>query len=97
MSITWNRCCLTWRVIKSRGLKLFQLFEEPLSSAAWLSRADRDGSLGGFLDLNLTPPERSVAKVEEWILGVLGVIRDIDREHPVSDGNSCNNNVFRLH
>ena len=40
------------------------------SIAAWLSRADRDGSLAGFLDPNLTPPERSVARVEGWILGV---------------------------
>ena len=40
------------------------------SIAAWLSRANRDGSLAGFLDPNLTPPERSVASVEGWILGV---------------------------
>ena len=46
------------------------------SIAAWLSRADRDGSLAGFLDPNLTPPERSVARVEGWILGVPGLIRD---------------------
>ncbi len=67
------------------------------SIAAWLSRADRDGSLGGFLDLNLAPPERSVAQVEGWILGVPGLIREADGEHPESDGNSCNDNVFRLH
>ena len=40
------------------------------SIAAWLSRANRDGSVAGFLDPNLTPPERSVASVEGWILGV---------------------------
>lgn len=40
------------------------------SIATWLSHADRDGSLDGFLDPNLTPPERSVAMVEGWILGV---------------------------
>lgn len=38
--------------------------------AAWLSRADRDGSLAAFLKPDLTPPERSVAQVEGWILGV---------------------------
>ena len=65
------------------------------SIAASLSRADRDGSLGGFLDPNLTPPERSVAQVEGWILGVPGLIRDAGGEHPGSDGNSCNDNVFR--
>ena len=40
------------------------------SIAAWLSRADTDGRFAGFLDPNLTPPERSAASVEGWILGV---------------------------
>ena len=40
------------------------------SIAAWLSRADRDGSLAGILKPDLTPPERTVAHVEGWILGV---------------------------
>ena len=40
------------------------------SIAAWLSRADQDGSLPTFLKPDLTPPERSVAQVEGWILGV---------------------------
>jgi hypothetical protein len=40
------------------------------SIAAWLSRADRDGSLAAFLKPHLTPPERAVAQVEGWILGV---------------------------
>jgi len=40
------------------------------SVAAWLSHADRDGSLAAFLKPNLTPPERTVARVEGWILGV---------------------------
>jgi hypothetical protein len=44
--------------------------------AAWLSRADRDGSLAAFLKPNLTPPECSVAQVEGWILGVPGLIRE---------------------
>ena len=48
------------------------------SIAAWLSRADRDGSLTGFLAPNLTAPERSVARVEGWILGVPGLIREED-------------------
>jgi hypothetical protein len=38
--------------------------------AAWLSRADRDGSLAAFLKPDMTPPERTVAQVEGWILGV---------------------------
>jgi len=40
------------------------------SIAAWTSRADWDGSLAGFLKPDLTPSERSVARVEGWILGV---------------------------
>lgn len=40
------------------------------SIAVWLYRADRDGSLATFLKPDLTPPERAVAQVEGWILGV---------------------------
>lgn len=39
------------------------------SIAAWLSRADRDGSLAAFLKPYLTPPDRTVAQIEGWILG----------------------------
>ena len=45
------------------------------SIAAWLSLADRDGSLAGFLKPDLTPPERTVAQVEGWILGVACPLR----------------------
>ncbi len=67
------------------------------SIAAWLSRADRDGSLAWFLAPNLTSPERSMARVEGWILGVPGLIRDDDGEQHGPGGNSCNVVVFRLH
>jgi hypothetical protein len=40
------------------------------SAAAWLRRADLDGSLGGLLNPSLAPAERAVAQVEGWILGV---------------------------
>ncbi len=40
------------------------------SIAAWLSRADPDGRLAAFLNPSLTPPERTTAQVEGWILGV---------------------------
>ena len=43
---------------------------DAFSIAAWLSRADRDGSLAAFLNLSLTASERTTAKVEGWILGV---------------------------
>jgi hypothetical protein len=38
--------------------------------AAWMRRADLDGSLPGFLDPPLKPAERTVAQIEGWILGI---------------------------
>ena len=38
--------------------------------AAWLRQADLSDRLQGFLTPSLTPPERAVAEVEGWILGV---------------------------
>jgi hypothetical protein len=40
------------------------------SVAAWLSRADRDGTLIKYLTPSLTQPDRARAQVEGWILGV---------------------------
>jgi hypothetical protein len=42
------------------------------SIAAWLSRADRDGILDGYLHPSLTAPELTAALVEGWILGCSG-------------------------
>jgi hypothetical protein len=42
---------------------------DPYSVAAWLSRADRSGSLAAFLKPDVTPPERAVAQFEGWIWG----------------------------
>jgi hypothetical protein len=39
------------------------------SIAAWIRRADLDGSLRGYFDPSLTPAERSAAQIEGWILG----------------------------
>jgi hypothetical protein len=39
--------------------------------AAWMHRADVNGSLGSFLKPTLTVEERGVAAVEGWILGVV--------------------------
>lgn len=44
---------------------------DAFSIAGWLSCADRDGSLAAFLNPGLSSPERTVAQVEGWILGVL--------------------------
>ena len=41
------------------------------AAAACLQRADRDGSLDGFLNPNLTVEELGTAKIEGWILGVV--------------------------
>jgi hypothetical protein len=46
------------------------------SIAAWLSRADRDGSLAAFLKPDLGPQEQVVAQVEGWILGATRTIGD---------------------
>jgi hypothetical protein len=40
------------------------------AAAAWLQRADLNGSLSRYLDPPLAPKERAIAKVEGWILGV---------------------------
>jgi hypothetical protein len=40
------------------------------SVAAWMRRADHDGSLVAFLSPSLAPDEREVARIEGWILGV---------------------------
>jgi hypothetical protein len=39
------------------------------SAAAWMRRADLDGSLAAFLNPSLVKPERAVAEVEGWIQG----------------------------
>jgi hypothetical protein len=39
--------------------------------AAWLADEDRSGRLGAYLAPDLSEPERSVAVIEGWILGVL--------------------------
>lgn len=40
------------------------------SVAAWMRRADLDGTLAGFLDPPLAPAERTMAEVEGWIPGI---------------------------
>ena len=49
---------------------------DAFSTAAWLSRADRGGSLAAFLNPDLSPVERTVAQVEGWVLGVPGLNRE---------------------
>ncbi len=69
---------------------------DAFSIAAWLSRAGHDGTLAAFLKPDLTPPERTVAQVEGWILGVPGLIR-ADGERNDSKGAACNPLASSLH
>lgn len=39
--------------------------------AAWLQRADQNGSLGSYFNPPLTAEERGIATIEGWILGVV--------------------------
>jgi hypothetical protein len=48
---------------------------DAFSIAAGLSRADHDGTLAALLRPDLTPPERTLAQLEGWILGVPGKAR----------------------
>jgi hypothetical protein len=43
---------------------------DAFSVAAWLRRADLDGTLAEFFKPGLTPNERVIAQIEGWILGV---------------------------
>lgn len=47
-----------------------QMKQAAYATAAWLQRADCDGSLGSFLNPSLTAEEREIANIEGWILGV---------------------------
>ena len=40
------------------------------SVAAWMRRADLDGSLAGFFKPSLTATEKTKAQIEGWILGI---------------------------
>jgi hypothetical protein len=70
---------------------------DAFSIAAWLSSADRDSSLAVFFNPNLTPPERAVAQVEGWILGVPGLIRAGKGRTDSAATFACDHNLFRLH
>jgi hypothetical protein len=44
--------------------------QDAYAAAEWLRRSDQDGSLGRFFSPSLTEPERKVAEIEGWILGI---------------------------
>ena len=47
---------------------------DAFSIAAWLAMGDREGSLVTFLQPHLSAPDRTVAQVEGWLLGVAGAL-----------------------
>jgi hypothetical protein len=44
--------------------------QDAYSIAAWLRRADMNGSLAEFLEFYLEDEDRKTAEIEGWILGV---------------------------
>jgi hypothetical protein len=70
---------------------------DAFSIAAWLSRSDRNASLAAFLNPGLSPPERTLAQVEGWILGVPGLIRSAKGRDDSTMPNACDPSMFRLH
>lgn len=44
--------------------------QDAYAIAEWLRRNDRDGTLERFFSASLTEPERKVAEIEGWILGI---------------------------
>jgi len=44
--------------------------QDAYAIAAWMQQADREGTLAGYLNPNLSLQERAMAGVEGWILGV---------------------------
>jgi hypothetical protein len=70
---------------------------DAFSIAAWLSRADRDGSLAAFLNPDLSAPEHTLAQLEGWILGVPGLIRSAKGRDNSNAPNACDPSMFRLH
>jgi hypothetical protein len=71
-----NPCVVVGKRRTSRPTFLFVITRrdqhDAFCIAAWLARADRDGTLAGFLKPDLSPAERAVAQVEGWIFGVPG-------------------------
>ena len=79
----------------SRLLPDWPSFLDDFSIAAWLSRADRDGSFAAFPNLSL--PERTLAQVEGWLLGVPGLIRAGKVRHGLGASAACDPCLYRLH
>jgi hypothetical protein len=67
------------------------------SIVAWLSGADRNGSLAALLKPDLAPRERAVAQVEGWILGAPGLIRSGKQRDDSGTSAACDQSVCRLH
>lgn len=68
-----------WRGRFRRDPKMNGHQHDAYSVAAWLSWADRNGSLAQYFKPDLCPDECTRAKTEGWILGVPGFI-DLNQE-----------------
>ena len=64
--------------------------------AAWLRQADLDGRLQGLFEPALSPPERTIAGVEGWILGVERSASDPGRRKPAKAGRRGGARADRL-
>jgi len=56
-----------------RGLRAYSV-SRTAQAAEWLRRADQDGSVSSYLNLQLEERDRKAAEIEGWILGVAGHI-----------------------
>lgn len=75
-----------WRGRFRRADNMNDHQHDAYSIAAWLSWADRNGSLAQYFKPDLSREEYKRAKTEGWILGVPGYIR-VDQDPSAADGD----------
>ena len=78
------------------GIPWLRYFRERLGKRLHIWRADRNGSLAAFLKPELSPLERTLAKIEGWISGVPGLIRAGKGCDDSAKSPTCDPRVFRL-
>jgi hypothetical protein len=54
-------------------------------------------TLAAFLKPDFTPPERAVAQVDRWILGVPGLTQPGKQRDDSGASGACDPSLFRLH
>ena len=58
---TWHRGAENWVIGKGCMRRVYK--QKHVATAAWLQRADRDGSLRTYSNLPMTPEERKIADI----------------------------------